>query len=152
MSLLNMWADCGSKEDVRLMLHQVVKSHAPPPKRLHPPFCYTINSEEHKQEFLRKQTSFIQMIVRTYTNRADSPTVVYLTSSNVSEEQLRREVILKGPIPLREPHISAYVSIFTIRAEGSLFIYVCVRVYLCVMFLHDAHESGFKFFIFLFFF
>ncbi|KAG7240219.1 hypothetical protein INR49_027030 [Caranx melampygus] len=34
------------------------------------------------------------------------------------EEQLRREVILKGPVPLTELYISAYVSVYTNRAEG----------------------------------
>lgn len=61
----------------------------------------------------------------TDTHSWQPNTVVYLTSSNISEEQLRREVIPEGPIPLSEPRISACVSIFTNRA-------VCVRVYVCM--------------------
>lgn len=38
--------------------------------------------------------------------------------------RLRREVILKGLILLTEPHISAYVSIFTNSVDGSVCVFV----------------------------
>lgn len=70
---------------------------------------------------MRRQNHSTQRTVHTqiYTHTTDSPIqTVYVTSTNVSEEQLRREVILKGLIPLTELYISSYVSVSTNRAVG----------------------------------
>lgn len=72
---------------------------------------------------MRRQNHSTQRTVHTqiytHTHTTDSPIqTVYVTSTNVSEEQLRREVILKGLIPLRELYISSYVSVSTNRAVG----------------------------------
>lgn len=65
-----------------------------------------------------------------HTHTVDSPIqTVYLTSTNVSEEQLRREVILKGPVPLTELYISAYVSVSTNRTKGRLCVCIHLRIY-----------------------
>lgn len=73
---------------------------------------------------------------RKHTHRSDSPIqTVYLTSTNFLEELLRREVILKGLIPLRGQYISSYVSV-SANKTMSVCVVVCVCLSLYILISH----------------